>query len=234
MENKTLSIIIPVFNEKNTIEEIIAKVKAVTIKNITKEIIVIDDKSTDGTTDILKNIKDIVYICKKDNEGKGSAIKMGFDNASGDILVIQDADLEYDPEEYPRLISPILNNRADVVFGSRFMSGKDHVVLRFHHYTANRFLTILSNICSGIALTDMETGYKVFSKDVYKALAKKLISKRFGIEPEITARIAKMNIRIYEIGISYHSRGYIDGKKINWKDGFAAIWHIINYNFFAK
>lgn len=234
MNKKTLSVIIPVYNEKDTVEEIISKVKSVNLENIEKEIIVIDDGSNDGTREIIKKIPDIKCIFSKENKGKGGGVKLGFENATGDILIIQDGDLEYDPNEYQKLIYPILEKKAFVVYGTRFMSGCPHAVLKFHHYFANRFLTFLSNICSGIFLTDMETCYKVFHKDVYKKIAPNLTGQRFGIEPELTARIARLNISIYEVGISYYGRTHKDGKKIGWKDGVAAIWHIIYYNFFSK
>lgn len=234
MDTKTLSIIIPVYNEKDTIEEIIRRIKDVPLKNIEKEIIVIDDGSTDGTRDIIKKIDGVKCLFNKTNKGKGGGVKLGFENATGDILIIQDGDLEYNPSEYPKLIEPILSKQAQVVYGTRFMSGCPHAVLRFHHYFANRFLTFLSNICSGIFLTDMETCYKVFHKDIYKNLAPRLTGKRFGIEPELTAKIARLNVSVYEVGISYYGRTHKDGKKIGWKDGVAAIWHIINYNFFSK
>ncbi len=234
MDKKTLSIIIPVYNEKDTIEEIIRRIKDVPLENIQKEIIVIDDGSTDGTRDIIKKIEGIKCLFNETNKGKGGGVKVGFENATGDLLIIQDGDLEYDPSEYKKLIEPILSKQARVVYGTRFMSGCPHAVLKFHHYFANRFLTFLSNICSGIFLTDMETCYKVFHKDVYKNLAPRLTGKRFGIEPELTAKIARLNVSIYEVGISYYGRTHKDGKKIGWKDGVAAIWHIINYNFFSK
>lgn len=234
MDTKTLSIIIPVYNEKDTIKEIIRRIKVVPLQNIKKEIIVIDDGSTDGTRDIIKKIPEIKCFFNETNKGKGGGVKLGFENATGDILIIQDGDLEYDPSEYKKLIEPILSKQAFVVYGTRFMSGCPHAVLKFHHYFANRFLTFLSNACSGIFLTDMETCYKVFHKDVYKKLAPRLTGKRFGIEPELTAKVARLNVSIYEVGISYHGRTHKDGKKIGWKDGVAAIWHIINYNFFSK
>lgn len=234
MNKKILSVVIPVFNERKTIEEIVNRVKSVSLDGIEKEILVIDDGSSDGSSDVIEKIPGIKSFINKNNKGKGSAIKLGLQNATGDILVIQDGDLEYDPNEYGKLIAPIIKGQAKVVYGSRFMSGREHIVLRFHHYCANRFLTLLSNLCSGIFLTDMETCYKVFDKEVYKSLANKLIGQRFGIEPEITARVAKMHVPIYEVSISYHSRGYVEGKKIKWTDGIAAIWHIIHFNFFTK
>ncbi|MBU4347932.1 glycosyltransferase family 2 protein [Patescibacteria group bacterium] len=229
-----LSIIIPAYNEKNTIRNILDQVKKVDIGKLEKEIIVIDDGSKDGTRDILKTIPDIKYIFHKKNQGKGGAIKTGFCAATGDIVLIQDADLEYDPNEYSRLLSPIVSGRADVVFGSRFVGGDPHRVLYVVHYIANRFLTFLSNIFTSLNLTDMETCYKVFRKEVIDSFKDKLKSKRFGIEPELTARIAKGKWRIYEVGISYYGRTYKEGKKINWKDGIAAIWHIIYFNIFIK
>ena len=229
-----LSVIIPAYNEKNTIEEIIAQVKAVQLENIEKEIIVVDDGSTDGTRDILRSMAGIKYFFHDKNQGKGGAIKTGFQKATGDIVIIQDADMEYDPGEYERLLKPILSGRADVVFGSRFVGSEPHRVLYIVHYLANRFLTVLSNLLSGLNLTDMETCYKVFSRKVVDSFKDKLVSKRFGIEPELTARVAKGKWRIYEIGISYYGRTYEEGKKINWKDGVSAIWHIIYFNIFSR
>lgn len=225
-----LSVIIPAYNEKKTIEEIIRQVKAVDLKGIAKEIIVVDDGSTDGTREILKSIPDIRYFFHEKNQGKGGAVRTGFQKATGDILIIQDADMEYDPNEYSRLLSPILSGRADVVFGSRFIGSNPHRVLYVYHYLANRFLTTLSNLMSGLNLTDMETCYKVFKKEVADSLKDKLKSQRFGIEPELTARVANGKWRIYEVGISYYGRTYEEGKKINWKDGVSAIWHIIYFN----
>lgn len=231
---KKISIIIPSYNEKNTIEEIIRQIKGVDLSGIEKEIIVVDDGSKDGTRDILKIIPGIKYIFHEKNQGKGGAIKTGFCNATGDIVMIQDADLEYDPNEYSRLIAPIVSGRADVVYGSRFVGSDPHRVLYIYHYMANRFLTALSNLLNGLTLTDMETCYKVFKKEVIDSFKDKLVSKRFGIEPELTARVARGNWRVYEIGISYYGRTYEEGKKINWKDGIAAIWHIIRFNIFSK
>ena len=227
-----LSIVIPAYNEKNTIEEIIRRIKAVNLGNIEREIIVVDDGSKDGTRDILKSVPNIRYIFHDKNLGKGSAVKTGFQNATGDILLIQDADLEYDPLEYPLLLSPIINERADVVLGSRFVGSKPHRVLYVWHYIANRFLTLLSNFFTGLNLTDMETCYKVFRKEVVDTFKDKLISRRFGIEPELIARVAKGNWRVFEVGISYYGRTYREGKKINWRDGLAALWHIIRFNLF--
>ena len=225
-----LSVIIPVYNEKNTIEEIIHRVLNVEI-GLEKEIIVVDDCSQDGTREILEelnqpNIK--VYFHSK-NQGKGAALQTGFSKAEGDIILIQDADLEYDPREYPILLEPILDGRADAVYGSRFLGGP-HRVLFFWHYIGNRFLTTFSNILSNLNLTDMETCYKAFRGEVLNKITLK--SKKFGFEPEITTKLAKLKCRIYEVPISYSGRDYSEGKKIGWKDGIAAIFHIIRFKFF--
>lgn len=224
-----LSIIIPAYNEKDTIREIIAKVQAADIGGLEREIIVVDDGSKDGTRDILRELPGIRYIFHEKNLGKGGAVKTGFKNATGDILIIQDADLEYDPGEYGKLLGPILSGRADVVYGSRFVGGDPHRVLYMWHYFANRFLTTISNIFTGLNLTDMETCYKIFRREVADSFKDKLRSERFGIEPELTARVARGYWRVYEVGISYYGRTYSEGKKINWKDGLAAVWHIIRF-----
>ena len=225
-----LSVVIPVYNEKNTIEEIISRVQAVDV-GIKKEIILVDDCSNDGTREILEkltqdNIK--VYFHSK-NQGKGASLQTGFSNVEGDIILIQDADLEYDPREYSKLLEPILDGRADAVYGSRFLGGP-HRVLFFWHYVGNKILTTLSNITSNLNLTDMETCYKVFKREILDKITLK--SKRFGIEPEITIKLAKMKCRIYEVPISYSGRDYSEGKKIGWKDGVSAIFHIFKYKFF--
>ena len=200
------------------------------LREINKQLIIVDDKSIDGTRKILEGIKGkYKVIFKEENGGKGSAIRTGFREAQGDIVLVQDADLEYDPEEYPKLISPILDGKADVVYGSRFMGGEPHRVLYFWHSAANKLLTLLCNIFSGLNLTDMETGYKVFTREALGKLAPRLTANRFGIEPEMTIKIARLKLRVYEVGISYSGRTYAEGKKINWKDGFAAVWHIIKY-----
>ncbi len=230
---KKLSVVIPAYNERDTIENIIEQVRSAQVDGIEKEIIVVDDGSTDGTRDILKSISGIKYYFHDKNKGKGGAIKTGFEKASGDIVIIQDADLEYDPNEYGRLLKPIITGRADVVFGSRFVGSEPHRVLYVIHYLANKFLTVLSNILSGLNLTDMETCYKVFRKEVVDSFKDKLVSQRFGIEPELTARVARGKWRIYEVGISYYGRTYEEGKKINWKDGLSAIWHILYFNLFG-
>ena len=228
----TLSVIIPCFNEINTIEEIIKRVKGSSVKS--KQIIIIDDCSTDGTADFLRNIKDesIQVIFNNNNQGKGSAISKGIEYATGKISIIQDADLEYDPNEYEKIIEPILLNKADVVYGSRFQGAAPHRVVYFWHRVGNGFLTLLSNIFTDINLTDMETCYKAFRTEILKSI--KIREKRFGIEPEITAKVARLNCRIYEVGISYYGRTYEEGKKIGWKDGVRAIWCILKYNLLVK
>lgn len=225
-----LSVIIPVYNEKNTIEEIIHRVLNVEI-GLEKEIIVVDDCSQDGTREILEGLNHPsikVYFHSK-NQGKGAALQTGFSKAEGDIILIQDADLEYDPREYPILLEPILDGRADAVYGSRFLGGP-HRVLFFWHYIGNRLLTTFSNILSNLNLTDMETCYKAFKGEILNKITFK--SKKFGFEPEITTKLAKLKCRIYEVPISYSGRDYNEGKKIGWKDGIAAIFHIIRFKFF--
>ena len=223
-----LSIIIPIYNEYETLRTLISKVEAVPYD---KEIILIDDCSTDGTRDLLKEYegrRNFKIFCHKHNKGKGAALQNGFSNAKGDIIVTQDADLEYDPDDYSVLLKPILDGQADVVFGSRFLGGP-HRVLFFWHYVGNKFLTAMSNLFFNLNLTDMETGYKVFTKEVNNSLTFK--SKRFGFEPEFTAKVAKKQFRIFEVPISYNGRTYSEGKKITWKDGLAAIWFIFKFRF---
>ena len=223
-----LSVVIPVFNEKATIHEILRRVRAV---DLPKEIIVVDDFSTDGTREILQELgsdPDLKVVFQPRNMGKGAALRAGFEAVSGDIVVIQDADLEYSPDEYPVLIQPILANKADVVYGSRFLSGP-HRVLLFWHYLGNKALTTLSNMMTDLNLTDMETCYKVFRASVLKRI--KLRENRFGFEPEFTAKIARARCRVYEVPISYSGRDYFEGKKIGWKDGVAAIFFILKYRF---
>ncbi|GFE57822.1 glycosyltransferase family 2 protein [Geobacter sp. AOG1] len=223
-----LSIIIPVFNEVTTIDELLKRVMAVPLA---KEIIVVDDFSTDGTRERLAGLVgkygSLKVVCHEKNRGKGCAIRTGLGHITGDIVIIQDADLEYDPAEYPKLVKPIVDGRADVVYGSRFAGGEEHRVLYFWHYLGNRFLTLMSNMLTNLNLTDMETCYKVFRADIIKGI--KLEQDRFGFEPEITAKVARAGCRIFEVGISYSGRTYIEGKKIGWKDGVKAIWCIIKY-----
>ena len=224
-----ISIVIPVFNEEKTIVDVIKEIQNI---QIDKEIIIVDDGSTDGTRDILKNLKmDGVKIFYHDkNLGKGAALKTGFLHAEGDIVIIQDADLEYDPVEYQKLIQPICEDKADVVYGSRFMGGPRRV-LYFWHSVANSILTIFSNMMTNLNLTDMETGYKVFRREVIQRIT--ITANRFGVEPELTQKISRLNVRVYEVPISYHGRTYSEGKKIGWKDAVSAIFHIIKYKFFS-
>jgi glycosyltransferase involved in cell wall biosynthesis len=228
-----LSIIIPVYNEAKTIHKIVDAVRACAIQN--KEIIVVDDFSTDGTRDILEKeiaplVSQILYHDK--NMGKGAALRTGIKQASGDFVIIQDADLEYDPQEYPKLLAPLIDGKADVVYGSRFMGEGAHRVVYFWHFVGNKFLTMLSNIFTNINLTDMETCYKAFKREIIQSID--ICENRFGFEPEITAKIAKKKCVIYEVGISYSGRTYAEGKKINYKDGFRALWCILKYNLFKK
>lgn len=222
-----LTVIIPVYNEAGTIFDIIKRVKDAPFD---KEIIVVDDCSADGTGDIIKKCKEkIKFFSHIKNTGKGAAIRTAIPHITGDIVIVQDADLEYDPSEYPRLISPIMEGKADVVYGSRFLGGP-HRVLFFWHAVGNKMITTLSNMLTDLNLTDMETGYKVFRAEVLKQI--RIESNRFGFEPEITAKVARMGYRIYEVPISYWGRNYSEGKKIKWKDGLAAIYWIIKYNLF--
>ncbi len=223
-----VSVIIPVYNEVGTIKEIVSSVQAVPLE---KEIIIVDDCSTDGTHELLKEIvqsnENVKIFSLSNNQGKGAALRTGFKSAIGDIIIIQDADLEYDHKYYHKLIKPIIENKADVVYGSRFLGGESHRVLFFWHFLGNKLLTFISNIFTNLNLTDIEVGYKVFRREILNKI--ELKENRFGFEPEITAKISRLKCRIYEVGISYYGRTYDEGKKINWKDGLRALYVIIKY-----
>jgi glycosyltransferase involved in cell wall biosynthesis len=224
-----LSVVIPVYNEVRTIEEVVARVRAIPLE---KEILIVDDGSTDGTRQRLEDIvrhDDVKVLYHERNKGKGAALRTGFAAATGDVVIIQDADLEYDPRDYRTLLEPILDGRADVVYGSRFLGGP-HRVLFFWHYVGNRVLTLMSNALSNLNLTDMETGYKVFRREILNDLP--LRSNRFGFEPEFTVKVAKRMLRVYEVPISYSGRTYAEGKKITWRDGIAAIFTILRFRIF--
>ena len=224
----TLSVVIPVYNEAATVAELIGRVYAV---DLAKQIIVVDDGSTDGTREVLASLQgryeNLRVLRQPRNCGKGAALRLGFQHATGDFVLVQDADLEYDPAEYPLLLKPLVEGRADVVYGSRFLTTREHRVLFFWHSAGNQLLTLISNILTNLNLTDMETGYKVFRREVIQSI--KLEEDRFGFEPEVTVKIARMKLRIYEVGISYYGRTYEEGKKIGWRDGCKALWCILKY-----
>ena len=234
-EGYVLSVVIPVYNERDTLPELLERVRTVPIR---KEIVLVDDCSRDGTRELLQEyakrdwndpLNSVSVHFHEVNRGKGAAVTTGFGKATGHAVIIQDADLEYDPNEIPRLLQPIVEDRADVVFGSRFLGDQPHRVLYFWHYLGNKFLTLLSNCFTNLNLTDMETCYKLFRRDVIDEIAPRLKQQRFGIEPEMTARVARRNLRVFEMSISYHGRTYAQGKKIGWKDGVKAIWCIVRY-----
>ncbi len=225
------SIVIPCYNEVNTIEHLIRRVKDSALNP--KEIVLVDDSSNDGTTELIRNslrsqVDQVVY--HETNRGKGACLRSGFSAASGDVIIVQDADLEYSPSDYGKLVQPIIDGKADVVYGTRFQGGDSHRVLFFWHAIGNQVLTLLSNAFTDLSLSDMETGYKVFTKEIIRQIT--IEEDRFGVEPEITAKVAKLRCRIYEVGISYAGRTYAEGKKIDWKDGLMAIWCIFKYNIF--
>jgi glycosyltransferase involved in cell wall biosynthesis len=224
-----ISVVIPCYNEVSTIEAILDAVRASEIRD--KEILIVDDASTDGTREKLLSLPaeaGLRVIFHERNRGKGAALATGFRAATGDVVIVQDADLEYDPKEYPKLLAPIRAGKADVVYGSRFAGGESHRVLYFWHYAANKLLTLVSNMFTNLNLTDMETCYKAFRRDVIQKIDFR--EERFGFEPEVTAKVARMGCRIYEVGISYSGRTYAEGKKIGWRDGLRALWCIVRYN----
>jgi glycosyltransferase involved in cell wall biosynthesis len=226
-----ISVVIPCYNEVSTIEDILDAVRASEIRD--KEIVVVDDASTDGTRERLlahEGDPGLRVIFHERNQGKGAALRTGFRAATGDVVIVQDADLEYDPKEYPKLLAPIRAGKADVVYGSRFAGGESHRVLYFWHYAANKLLTLFSNMFTNLNLTDMETCYKAFRREVIQKID--LREDRFGFEPEVTAKVARMGCRIYEVGISYSGRTYAEGKKIGWRDGLRALWCVVRYNLF--
>jgi glycosyltransferase involved in cell wall biosynthesis len=230
-----LSIVIPCFNEKKTINQLLDRVRLAKLPDgVDREIVVVDDCSTDGTAEALKgSLGSIVKVLRHEkNQGKGAALRTAFHNASGDVIVVQDADLEYNPDEYGKLLKPIMDGRADVVFGSRFCTTDERRVLYYFHFLGNRFLTLMSNVFTNLNLTDMETCYKMFRREILDKII--IRESRFGFEPEITAKVAKLKCRVYEVGISYSGRTYEEGKKIGFRDGFRALWCIVKYNVFTR
>jgi glycosyltransferase involved in cell wall biosynthesis len=229
-----VSIIVPVFNERETIEEILRRISTV---DVTHEVIIVDDGSSDGTVDVLHRLESLAifprarFFFQSLNQGKGAALRLGIQESRGDVILLQDADLEYDPADYPALLAPIFAGKADAVYGSRFLSGSRRVLF-FWHSVGNKMLTLLSNMLTNLNLTDMETGYKVFTRDLLSRIS--IEENRFGFEPEITAKIAQLRCRIYEVPISYHGRDYSQGKKITWKDGVAAVYVMFRYNVFRR
>ena len=233
-----LSIVIPIYNEKSTLAEILRRVLAVPLPGFSRELLLVDDGSSDGTRELLADLPaltgglaadvSVQALLQPYNQGKGAALRRGFAEATGDIVLIQDADLEYDPVDYPKLLAPLLDGRAEVVYGSRFAGGDAHRVLYFWHALGNRFLTLCSNALTNLNLTDMECCYKVFRRDILRQIV--IEEDRFGVEPELTAKVARLGCRVYEVGVSYAGRTYAEGKKIGWRDGFRALWCIVKYN----
>jgi glycosyltransferase involved in cell wall biosynthesis len=230
MKVKTVSIVIPVYNEVETITQVLDRVRMAPTSGLKKEIVIVDDASSDGTAEYLRTLEDQGLKClfHERNRGKGAALRSGFAAATGDVVIVQDADLEYDPEEYPKLLRPIVNDKADVVFSSRFQGGDEHRVLYFWHSVANKILTFISNMLSNLNLTDMESCYKVLTRDVIERIH--IEEDRFGFEPEIVAKVARLRCRVFEVGVSYAGRTYAQGKKITWKDGIRALWCILKYS----